>query len=75
MGYCLMCGNIAETVNGLCRQCAEDETKRTKGHAMESNRPATFEELDLYSRRATTPMAKAMRRAIRAAMVFGARWW
>ncbi len=75
MGYCLMCGNISETVNGLCPQCLEDEGKRKKESAMEGNRPATFAELDQCSRNLNTKMARAMRRAIRWARVFGARWW
>ncbi len=28
MRYCLYCGKLRETANGMCRQCAEDEYLR-----------------------------------------------
>lgn len=74
MPYCLSCGNLRETVNGLCRQCQEDAEKR-KDHPTTEEQAMTFEYLEQSAKSHRTKMAKAMRRAVRWAKVFGARWW
>lgn len=74
MGYCLSCGKLSETTNGLCSQCYEDESLR-KPKLKSKEGAMTFEELESSANSCNTPMAKAMRRAIRVAKVFGACWW
>lgn len=73
MGYCLMCGQLAETHNGLCRQCQEDEDKRAPKQPETAE--VTLESIEASARKCHTKISRAMIRAVAIAKAYGARWW
>lgn len=64
MGYCVSCGKLSDTHNGLCPQCSEDFSVNSRSVAMMEDREVDTAYLEHAARSCRTAMSAAMLAAL-----------